>query len=140
MFPTQNQYFGWFPSLFMVLWPHSVFPSKSIFWMIPILFVIPSVVLLQSNSFFSFLVTSVVKFQGMVSKGFLPLFQSDSHKHDQGRSQTLNPGWAKEAHFLICPHSSIIFSHFASIFPDFLPQFGPPGGRFAHPGRPWLHH
>ena len=58
----------------------------------------------------------------------------------QGRSQTRHLGWANEEHFLIFPHPSFIFSHLSSIFPLFLPQFGSPGGRLAHPGRPWLRH
>ena len=33
-----------------------------------------------------------------------------------------------------------IFLFFRSNFAYFLPHFGPPGGRFAHPGRPWLRH
>ena len=32
------------------------------------------------------------------------------------------------------------FSHFSSNFLNFLPHFGLPGGRLAHPGRPWLRH
>ena len=39
------------------------------------------------------------------------------------------------------PHFSLKFQ---SIFPQTLPTFflilGPPGGRVAHPGRPWLRH
>ena len=35
---------------------------------------------------------------------------------------------------------SCIFPHFPSIFLHFLPHFGLPGGRLAHPGRPWLRH
>ena len=30
--------------------------------------------------------------------------------------------------------------NFSSNFTYFLPHFGPPGGRVAHPGRPWLRH
>ena len=30
------------------------------------------------------------------------------------------------------------FSYFSSKIPHFCPQFGPPGGRVARPGRPWL--
>ena len=33
-----------------------------------------------------------------------------------------------------------IFLFSRSNFAYFLPHFGPPGGRFAHPGRPWLRH
>ena len=35
----------------------------------------------------------------------------------------------------------LFFSHiFFSIFPNFIPHFGPPGGQLDHPERPWLHH
>ena len=34
----------------------------------------------------------------------------------------------------------INISYFSSNFIYFLPHFGPPGGRLAHPGRPWLRH
>ena len=43
------------------------------------------------------------------------------------------PG-GQEFHF---PHFSPKFS---SNFSHFLPHFGSPGGRVAHPGRPWLRH
>ena len=50
------------------------------------------------------------------------------------------PG-GQEFHF---PHFflkiSIHFSYFSSNLTSFLPHFGPPGGRLAHPGRPWLRH
>ena len=32
------------------------------------------------------------------------------------------------------------FHNFSSNFSHFLPHFGSPGGRLAHPGRPWLRH
>ena len=60
--------------------------------------------------------------------------------YTQGRSQPHSPGWA------IVPLSSffsqilIIFFLFSSNFAYFLPHFGLPGGRVAHPGRPWLRH
>ena len=42
------------------------------------------------------------------------------------------------------PYFSLIILSFApifsSIFPHFLPQFGPPAGRLAYPGRLWLRH
>ena len=43
-------------------------------------------------------------------------------------------------HFPHFPSNSINFSYFSSSFTYFLPHFGPPGGRLAHPGRPWLRH
>ena len=46
----------------------------------------------------------------------------------------------QEFHF---PHFSSKFdefSYFSSNFTYLLPHFGPPGGRVAHPGRPWLRH
>ena len=52
------------------------------------------------------------------------------------RFSTSGGHWVREEHFLNFPHSSIIFSHFPSIFPHFLSQFG----QLTHPGRPWLHH
>ena len=79
---AQNQYFGLFPSLFLVLcvvWLQSVFRSKSLFWVIPVLFLWFPVLFGFKVIHFFFVVTSAVKFQGMVSKGFPPLFQSDSH-------------------------------------------------------------
>ena len=42
-----------------------------------------------------------------------------------------------EFHF---PHLLINFTYLSSNFSHFLPHFGPPGGRVAHPGRPWLRH
>ena len=38
------------------------------------------------------------------------------------------------------PQISIIFLNFSSNFTNFLPHFGSPGGRVAHPGKPWLSH
>ena len=59
----------------------------------------------------------------------------------QRRDQTLNLGWAKEEHFFVFPvPSNNIFSHLSSIFPHFLPQFGPLDGWLTHLGRPWLCH
>ena len=46
------------------------------------------------------------------------------------------PG-GQEFHF---PYFSIDYSYFPSNFPIFRPHFGPPDGRLAHPGRPWLRH
>ena len=52
--------------------------------------------------------------------------------------QTLNLRWEGRTIFLM--HLCIIFSLFSLIFHSFLPQFSPPGGRLAHPRRPWLRH
>ena len=71
---------------------------------------------------------------------FIDCSKMSRKRINQGRSQTLNLGWAREEHFLIFPHYSVIFFHFSSICPHFLPQFDAPGGRLAHPGRPWLRH
>ena len=49
------------------------------------------------------------------------------------------PG-GQEFHFPHFPQILINFSNFSSNFTYFFPHFGSPGGRFAHPGRPWLHH
>ena len=50
------------------------------------------------------------------------------------------PG-GQEFHFPhFFPEISINFSDFSSNFTYFLPYFGPPHGRIAHPGRPWLRH
>ena len=46
----------------------------------------------------------------------------------------------KSSTFLIFPQISITFSYFSSNVPYFRPYFGAPGGRLAHPGRPWLRH
>ena len=43
----------------------------------------------------------------------------------------------REFHF---PHFSSNFQIVSSNIPQFYPQFGPPGGRVAHTGRPWLRH
>ena len=48
-----------------------------------------------------------------------------------------SPGWARVPLSSFFPQISINFS---SNFIYFLPHFGPPGGRVAHPGRPWLRH
>ena len=58
----------------------------------------------------------------------------------QDRSQPRSPGWARVPLSSFCPQISINFSYFSSNFTYFLPHFGPPGGRVAHPGRPWLRH
>ena len=57
--------------------------------------------------------------------------------NSQGRSQPHSPGWARVPLSSFSPQISINFS---SNFTHFLPHFGPPGGRVAHPGRPWLRH
>ena len=49
------------------------------------------------------------------------------------------PG-GQEFHFPHFFQVSINFSYFSSNFTYFLPHFGPPDGRVAHPGRPWLCH
>ena len=60
--------------------------------------------------------------------------------HHQGRSQPHSPGWAIVQLSSFFPHISIEHSYFSSNIPSFRPHFGPPGGRLAHPGRPWLRH
>ena len=58
----------------------------------------------------------------------------------QGHSQPHSPGWARVPLSSFLPQISINFSYFSSNFSYFLPHFGPPGGRLAHPERPWLRH
>ena len=58
----------------------------------------------------------------------------------QGRSQPHLPGWARVPLSSFYPQILINFSYFSSNLTYFLPHFGPPGGRVAHPGRPWLRH
>ena len=62
----------------------------------------------------------------------------------QGRSKPHSPRWARVPLSSFFPQISINFSYFILIFSSnlihFLPHFGPPGGRVAHPGRPWLRH
>ena len=59
----------------------------------------------------------------------------------QGRSQPHSPGWVgKSSIFFFFPQISIKFSYFSSNFTYFVPHFGPPGGRVAYLGRPWLRH
>ena len=60
--------------------------------------------------------------------------------HRQGHSQPLTPGWPRLENFFNLSSFSCSFSYFSSNFLHFLPHFGFLGGRFAHPGRPWLHH
>ena len=65
---------------------------------------------------------------------------SASYESSQGRSQPHSPGWAR------VPLSSFflkfwsIFLIFRQTLLIFFPHFGSPGGRVAHPGRPWLRH
>ena len=59
---------------------------------------------------------------------------------EQGRSQPHSSGRARVPLSSFFPQISIRFSCFSSNFQYFLPHFGPPGGRVAHPGRPWLRH
>ena len=58
----------------------------------------------------------------------------------QGRSQHHSPEWARVPLSSFFPQILINFSYFSSNFTYFLPHFGSPGGRLAHPGRPWLRH
>ena len=58
--------------------------------------------------------------------------------NEQGRSQPHSPGWARVPLSSFLPQISINFPYFSSNFTYF--DFGPPGGRLAHPGRPWLRH
>ena len=58
----------------------------------------------------------------------------------QGCSQPHSPGWASIPPSSFFPQISIKFSYFSSNFTYLLPHFGPPGGRLAHQGRPWLRH
>ena len=58
----------------------------------------------------------------------------------QGRSQPHSPGWARVPLSSFFPQILINFSYFSSNFLHFLPHFDTPGGRLAHPGRPWLRH
>ena len=50
------------------------------------------------------------------------------------------PGGQDQKYFLNHHLFSCSFSHFSSNFLHFLPHFGLPGGRLAHPGRSWLCH
>ena len=50
------------------------------------------------------------------------------------------PGWARVPLSSFFPQILIIYPIFPSNFTHFLPHFGSPGGRLAHPGRPWLRH
>ena len=54
----------------------------------------------------------------------------------QGHSQPHSSGWARVPLSSFFPWISINFS---LNFTYFLPHFGPPGGRVAHPRRLWLH-
>ena len=62
--------------------------------------------------------------------------------HDRRRAvASLTVPGGQEFHF---PHfflkSRLSFLIFPQTFTHFFPQFSPPGGRLAHPERPWLHH
>ena len=58
----------------------------------------------------------------------------------QGRSQPYSPGWAGVPLSSFFPQTLINSTNFSSNFTYFLPHFGLPGGRLAHPGRSWLRH
>ena len=55
-----------------------------------------------------------------------------------GPQPALKSRMGKSSTFLIFPRISIKFSLFSSKFSHFIPHLGSPGGRVAHPGRPWL--
>ena len=58
----------------------------------------------------------------------------------QGRSQPHSPGWARVPLSSFFLKSRLSFLIFPQTFTHCLPHFGTPGGRVAHPGRPWLRH
>ena len=68
----------------------------------------------------------------------MPVFFSSTCFRPSGRAvaNLAVPG-GQEFYF---PHFFLKFLSFSSNFAYFLPHFGPPGGRVAHPGRPWLCH
>ena len=77
-----------------------------------------------------------------VRAGYAPAFvcgqnAPSCYRLNQGRSQPHSPGWAR---VLLSSFFPQILINFSSNFSYFLPNFGPPGGRLAHPGRPWLRH
>ena len=63
-------------------------------------------------------------------------------KYQQGCSQTLNPGWAREEHFIISPYS-IISPIFLIFFLNLVPQVGGsptwegPGKASENQGKNW---
>ena len=79
-------------------------------------------------------------------RGQVPMFKSNIFEtttlmtQGQGRSQPHSPGWARVPLSSFFPQILINLSYFSSNFTHFLPHFGSPGGRLAHPGRPWLRH
>ena len=77
-------------------------------------------------------------FQGLtvLSKSKVLSFVKMVH-FSQGCSQPHSPGWARVPLSSFFPQISINFSSNCTYF---LPHFGSPGGRLAHPGRPWLRH
>ena len=58
----------------------------------------------------------------------------------QDRGQPHCPGWARVPLSQFFLKSRLSFLIFPQTFTHFLPHFGPPGGRVAHPGRPWPRH
>ena len=80
VFSTQNNilsgvlHFSWF-----FVFASKVFLLEINIWVIPVLFLWFPVLFSFKISYFIVVVTSVVKYQRMVSKDFLSLFQSDSH-------------------------------------------------------------
>ena len=68
-----------------------------------------------------------------VLKHFKPVWD---HAQIQGRSQPHSPGWARVPLASFFPQILKNFSYFSSNVTYFLPHFGPPGGRLAHPGSP----
>ena len=57
-----------------------------------------------------------------------------------GVARLSTPGGQERNIASIFSSFSYILSHFPSICLYFLLKFGPPGGRLAHLGRPWLRH
>ena len=76
----------------------------------------------------------------IVFTGFLLLLNLKIPRLFQGRSQPHSPGWARVPLSSFSLKFRSIFLIFSSNFTYFLPHFGPPDGRVAHPGRPWLCH
>ena len=65
-------------------------------------------------------------------------YWSTLYWYGQGRSQPHSPGWARVPLFSFFLKFWSIFLIFPQTLLFFFPHFGSPGGRVAHPGRPWL--
>ena len=96
-----------------------------------IVFFLCSLIMRNINS------TRVIQRRKVVFQNHFDHRGTNSYTGPQPASQS----WVgKSSTFLIFAQIAINFSYFSSNFAYFLRHFGPPGGRVAQTGRPWLRH